>query len=202
MVSFIKLNCSWCDSIFERTIKRHNQAKRRKYNNAFCSIACLKRHQSKTFTKRPNAVAKSCLKCHKLHRNISKLCSVCRRSWRVCVSCNELMTKKNYKDSYCIPCRTRYQTKVWCEKKIKAVQYLGGVCKRCGLNGIKKYYLIDFDHRDPSQKDVSWHKLRKRSWKKIKKELDKCDPLCSNCHRHRHHRLYLERRKSGVPARF
>jgi hypothetical protein len=51
---------------------------------------------------------------------------------------------------------------------------------------------LTFHHRDPSEKDfaisgTSW------AWDRIKKELDKCDLLCMNCHAERHE-------KSHIPA--
>lgn len=46
--------------------------------------------------------------------------------------------------------------------------------------------VLDFDHRDPTQKeyDVATlvHRCR-RCWDKILKEIKKCDVRCSNCHR-------------------
>lgn len=44
------------------------------------------------------------------------------------------------------------------------------------------YPAMHFHHRDGEMKDVSWTKLRLRSWDKIVLELDKCDLVCANCH--------------------
>lgn len=75
-------------------------------------------------------------------------------------------------------------------KKIKelAVEYKGGKCKNCGYNKCIK--ALEFHHRDPTQKDfgISAHGLTK-SWEKIKLELDKCDMLCSNCHKEEHEHI-------------
>lgn len=69
--------------------------------------------------------------------------------------------------------------------KEKAVEYKGGKCKKCGYN--KCVDAFDFHHRDPRQKDFSiGDKGYTRSWEKVKKELDKCDLLCANCHRELH----------------
>jgi formate-dependent nitrite reductase cytochrome c552 subunit len=59
-------------------------------------------------------------------------------------------------------------------------------CLDCG----KSYppYVMDFDHRDPSQKEgnIGWF-LNNGSWAKLKAEVAKCDVVCSNCHRERTH---------------
>lgn len=85
---------------------------------------------------------------------------------------------------YCKACLYRAQMLGWNRVKIKAIAYLGGKCRDCGLVGHPVLY--DFDHRDPKQKEFSWNKLRLRAWKSIQAELDKCDLVCSHCHRLRH----------------
>lgn len=76
--------------------------------------------------------------------------------------------------------------------KLEAIEYKGGKCQKCGYN--KCYAAMDFHHRDPKEKDVSWSKLRKRSWERITKELDKCDLLCNRCHAETHHDIEIEQR--------
>jgi hypothetical protein len=68
--------------------------------------------------------------------------------------------------------------------KIKAIEYSGGECKLCGYK--KCPAALEFHHRDPTLKEFSWDRLRGQSWASIVKELDKCDLLCSNCHRETH----------------
>lgn len=66
--------------------------------------------------------------------------------------------------------------------KQMAVDYLGGKCKKCGYN--KCIAALEFHHKDPSKKEFGISaKGHCRSWKRVKKELDKCDLLCANCHR-------------------
>lgn len=84
------------------------------------------------------------------------------------------MPYKNKEDVY------KNQVQRWVRIKKRAVEYLGGCCKLCGYS--KYYGALHFHHRDSSQKDVVWTKLRLRSWDKITTELDKCDCLCANCH--------------------
>ncbi len=69
--------------------------------------------------------------------------------------------------------------------KVRAIKYKGGKCYDCGYD--KCYAALEFHHRNKDTKDVDWMRLRRRSWTRIVLELDKCDLLCANCHRERHH---------------
>ena len=69
--------------------------------------------------------------------------------------------------------------------KIKAIDYKGGECLDCGYKECSA--AMAFHHRNPSEKEYDWSKLRKRSWDSIKLELDKCDLLCCRCHSERHY---------------
>ncbi len=75
--------------------------------------------------------------------------------------------------------------------KIMAVEYLGGKCIKCGYS--KYPEVLEFHHKDPSTKEfnLGLNGLT-RSWERTKKEIEKCDLLCANCHRERH----VEERKN------
>jgi hypothetical protein len=66
------------------------------------------------------------------------------------------------------------------------VDYKGGACLDCGVKDHPCIY--DFHHRNPRGK--KWNLSNMRGYLKltpaVKAELDKCDILCSNCHRKRH----------------
>lgn len=68
-------------------------------------------------------------------------------------------------------------------KKKKAIEYLGGKCVDC--NQVLHPAVYDFHHTDNS-KEMDWRKMQKKSFDKIKVELNKCILLYSNCHRLRH----------------
>lgn len=58
-------------------------------------------------------------------------------------------------------------------------------CSKCPENHIS---CLDFHHKDPKNKEVSIADAIKFCWsiKRILKEIEKCDVLCSNCHRKEH----------------
>jgi hypothetical protein len=68
-------------------------------------------------------------------------------------------------------------------KKKFLIQAKDRPCEDCG----NKYphYAMDFDHRKNSDKVVEVANLVSKNWSlnKIKNEVEKCDVVCSNCHR-------------------
>lgn len=62
-------------------------------------------------------------------------------------------------------------------------------CKICGET---RFYCLDFHHRDPAaKKDTICNLIRHGySTQIVKKEIDKCDIICSNCHRKEHTNTY------------
>jgi hypothetical protein len=79
-----------------------------------------------------------------------------------------------------------YQKLRGLKRKIKFIELSGGCCKLCGYN--KNVAAFEFHHRDPNQKDyqLDMRKLSNTSMVKLIEEVEKCDLLCSNCHREIH----------------
>lgn len=71
-------------------------------------------------------------------------------------------------------------------KKLKAIDYLGGFCKKCKENN---FFKLTFHHRNPNEKEFDYNDYNDRRWSILKSELDKCDLLCQNCHRELHYIL-------------
>lgn len=74
------------------------------------------------------------------------------------------------------------------KNKEKAIEYKGGRCKKCGYD--RCINAFDFHHLDPNEKEINISMILNNSWDIIKKELDKCVLLCSNCHRELHTGLF------------
>jgi hypothetical protein len=68
--------------------------------------------------------------------------------------------------------------------KLKLIEEKGSVCLDCN----KSYPIVcyDFHHRDKTSKEYGWGQLKNKSEEIIRAEIEKCDLLCSNCHRIRH----------------
>ena len=69
--------------------------------------------------------------------------------------------------------------------KEMGVEYLGGKCMKCGYD--KCIAALEFHHRNPEEKEFGISRYQNLSWSRIIVELDKCDLLCSNCHKELHY---------------
>ena len=98
--------------------------------------------------------------------------------------------------SSCVSNRRRF------DLKKKCAEYLGGKCSKCGYD--KCIAALEFDHRNPEEKEFHFSGKHCFSWERIRMELDKCDILCANCHRERHwdetkrNRKYKEEYKTSL----
>jgi hypothetical protein len=53
-------------------------------------------------------------------------------------------------------------------------------CKECGIND---HRVLEFHHVGDKDKNVSDMVNHGYGWSRIQEEIDKCIPLCCNCHR-------------------
>ena len=68
-------------------------------------------------------------------------------------------------------------------------------CSKCGF---KHPAAIDFHHLDPSEKEGEVNKLAGSGcFKKAYAEIEKCIPLCSNCHRILHWEENIENKNNS-----
>lgn len=105
----------------------------------------------------------------------------------LCKYCGVKNKNRFYQKSkmICKTCQNKKRSLQFVEKKKKAVVFYGGECIRCGYS--KYYGALEFHHRDPKNKVLNPVKIINRTnWEKAKIELDKCDLVCSNCHREIH----------------
>lgn len=102
------------------------------------------------------------------------LCRYCDREFQYDRS-------KGHRRTLCGSCAvTRAQRK----KKLKAISEFGGKCVKCGYN--KCPDALEFHHlRDKAESPA--YIIARWSWSRVKKELDKCQLICSNCHREEHY---------------
>ena len=77
----------------------------------------------------------------------------------------------------------------------------GVPCKDCG--GVFPVYVMDFDHRDPGDKEaLISHLVNALSLRRLVAEMAKCDVVCSNCHRIRTYGEGRQARHGAARRRF
>lgn len=103
---------------------------------------------------------------------------------KLCIRCRlHSEFKKNSNGKYiCKNCAKVSVTKSRRKLKKKAIAYLGGKCEKCGYD--KCPAALEFHHKSDNKEFTFSGSIV--SWDKAKKELDKCQLLCSNCHREAH----------------
>lgn len=116
-------------------------------------------------------------------------------NFRICNDCNRELdlncfyVSKKKRSWTCKNC-TRRKSKEFYDKKVSAVAEYKSNCG-CAKCGETRPYVLEFHHRDPSQKDYTIANRARASLEAIMSEIQKCVILCSNCHQSFHH---LERR--------
>ncbi len=112
---------------------------------------------------------------------------------KICNECNKELDLSEFNSNGYTPKGTK-KIKAMCKtcetlgKKTKSKLLLSSLvkleCVVCGYNKCES--AIEFHHLDPRKKDFNVGSQRIANVEKIKKELDKCVVLCSNCHRELH----------------
>lgn len=103
----------------------------------------------------------------------------------ICKVCSNKMSKEYYKQN------TEKQKKVVLERNKRHRETLRDfmteflLTKKCTDCGIKDIRVLEFDHLPEykKDKDISIMMGASYSLDRIKKEIDKCEVVCSNCHR-------------------
>lgn len=99
------------------------------------------------------------------------------------MKCGYHLCEKETEKKFCSNrCKNKYHVNNRRKKlKVASIIYKGGKCQVCGYN--KCFSALEFHHRNRSIKDFTISGVTTCSWDKLKKELDKCDLVCSNCHK-------------------
>lgn len=72
-------------------------------------------------------------------------------------------------------------------RKKDMVYVMGDKCQICGYN--KCQAALEFHHINPEEKEFTFNSAMNYSWALVRKELQKCILVCSNCHREIHSNL-------------
>jgi DNA-binding transcriptional MerR regulator len=116
---------------------------------------------------------------------------------KVCTKCNinkeiseYYFKNKKHKNmhSECKLCFNSRITEQFRDLKTQCIEYKGSKCQICDYN--KYQGALEFHHLDPNEKDFAISAATSRLLNEtMKKELDKCILVCSNCHKEIHAKL-------------
>lgn len=84
--------------------------------------------------------------------------------------------KKNIKKVVAEVARRKKELRAWFREFKKGL--------KCSVCGEDHPACIDFHHKDPSKKEIIVSQCYNRGWsiERTKKEIDKCQVVCRNCH--------------------
>lgn len=128
----------------------------------------------------------------------NKKCSRCKQ-----IKPENLFAVRNYKNgnqrlqAYCRECNNRYHKAHYEANKANYIknnlarsrgyvetfyEFLSTkLCADCGNSDIR---VLEFDHREPTEKSNEISRLvRYSKWETLLKEIEKCDIVCANCHK-------------------
>lgn len=110
---------------------------------------------------------------------------------RVCSICKKEKTLLEYYFTngtpmyWCKECQKEKERIKYAKRMEQITNYKKTLkCKKCGET---RFYLFEFHHRNPKEKDYTISDHNRASFETIKTEIDKCDVLCANCHREWHY---------------
>lgn len=151
---------------------------------------------NKEFTPRTKSVKRCSAECRKKAKHIqyknAKEGNQFKQAKRNCDVCGKEFIAKNYQQLRCSKkCSKEHKidkTKDWIDKARKRnFNFLLGYMekKECNHCGEKDIRLFDFDHINPNNKIecISTMAHDCKPILEIRKELEKCQILCANCHR-------------------
>lgn len=107
-----------------------------------------------------------------------------------CRECGETDPAKFYKSkkhscrTICWKCKIKKNNDKIKGYRKAAVDYKGGQCSVCSYS--RCLAALEFHHLVAGEKDPKWKTLRRCNLDTMKRELDKCVLVCSNCHREIH----------------
>lgn len=146
---------------------------------------------------------KYCLECSPFKQHNTKKLEFCIihpiiDGEKFCVGCNtkktinEFYTRYKRIRKYCKSCSNVFSINRQQIFKQKCISYKGGKCEVCGYS--KSSWALEFHHKNSTEKDFSISSVKMKSFDDIIfKELDKCNLLCSNCHREQHEKQYSKK---------
>lgn len=138
----------------------------------------------------PDLQDKICALCNKYEIDSSIVYVRELKTHKKCSICNCVKSVKEFYErrTVCKECVRALEREKYHQRMNTLNDYKKTLsCSKCGDS---RFYLLEFHHIDPSKKDYSISDNPNAKLETILTEIEKCIPLCANCHREFH---YLNR---------
>ena len=126
---------------------------------------------------------KTCSKCKKIQPmtefNFRHRSAGIRHSY--CKECGKALTRNHYANN-----KRQYldrNIRSYLKRREFIRQIKSRPCADCGIQ--YPYYVMDFDHREGEDKKYELNSITQMIISAVMSEIEKCDVVCSNCHRER-----------------
>lgn len=142
--------------------------------------------------------------------SISRACSRCKASKPI-EEFNFRNRSAGLRHIYCRECGKQYtqnhykrNKRQYIERSLRANakrrdylhQMKSRPCADCGVQ--YPYYVMDFDHREGEEKEFEMNRVSYVTMRAIKREIEKCDVVCANCHRERTYQRIRQKQSSRL----
>ncbi len=121
---------------------------------------------------------------------------------RKCKECNNEYEEYGPRHKLCRPCKREYDNAIYANLSPEKLERRKGLAKQrrqdnltwlrqkkadsgCFDCGITDFRVLDFDHLPQYEKEINLGDVCRHGWsqERIQEEVDKCEVVCSNCHR-------------------
>lgn len=156
--------------LFKKCAYCHQQTN----NPKFCSQKCYLDWTSEFNIKQMKTKKCGCGELICKSKDLCSKCSSLNKEESICKKHNILRENR-----HCFKCGKTKEAKNRLKKKQKMFELLGGKCNGCGITNVN---VINFHHVNPLTKSFNIQKGLNFQWDKLIPEINKCIPVCANCH--------------------
>jgi hypothetical protein len=134
---------------------------------------------------------KTCSMCkvNKLVNEFNFRNTAARAYHSYCKECGKQLTRLHYRNN-----KRQYlerNLRSYAKRRALVINAKSQPCADCGVQ--YPYYVMDLDHREGVQKNFSLHSVQGATKEAVLREIEKCDVVCSNCHRVRTYNRRIKR---------
>lgn len=113
-----------------------------------------------------------------------------------CKECGKRSTRNHYRKN-----KRQYldrNVRSFLKRRELVRQIKSRACADCNIQ--YPFYVMDFDHREGEIKEYELNRIDRITMRALLREIEKCDVVCSNCHRVRTYKRRIKHEGEGIPS--